>query len=73
MLDDHYFVFKRADLNTALNLAEKRQLRNIGLKVARARIDRGAVPSLPCVVIEADWPEYEATTAALEARLAKGS
>jgi hypothetical protein len=66
-----YLVLKRKDLIAALKLVdlETRAIFDSVLRMTElVRVNRGA-PPLECVVVESDWPEYEPTWAAIEARV----
>lgn len=62
-----YFVLKIKDVQKYLDDEEFYQLRRIcdAVAVGRARDGR---PELVSVVVESDWPEYEAVWAMIEAR-----
>lgn len=60
-----YGVIKFSDANAALTEGEREQLATLMTKVAGHRIEQGKAP-LECVVVESDWPIYEATWAAVE-------
>ena len=59
-----YGVIKFSDANAALTEGEREQLAVLMTKVAGHRIEQGKAP-LECVVVESDWPFYEATWAAV--------
>ena len=67
--EDRYMVFKISDVvehctkTEALHLARLYEIQRVGRK------DAGKV-ELECVVVESDWPEYEPTWKAIEARAA---
>ena len=63
-----YLVLKFKDANEHLSETEKRQLALLAGKVDAGRAEAGKMP-LECVVVESDWPEYEPTWAAIEARM----
>jgi len=63
--EEHYIVFKLADLGNSLKGDEIRQLAR---EYAEQRRLRGK-PPLECVVVESDWPEYEPAWKAIEARV----
>ena len=63
--DDRYIVFKTSDLGNSLKGDE---IRRLAREYAEQRILRGK-PPLECVVVESDWPEYEPTWRAIEARV----
>lgn len=63
--EPRYAVMKLSDANAALSNSERKQLDELMMKVAQFRLEQGKEP-LECVVVEADWPIYEATWDALE-------
>lgn len=63
-----YVVLKSADVMQCLTVSELIALRRIQAKVEEHRAEIGK-PPLECVVVEADWPEYEPTWKAIEARV----
>lgn len=65
--EPRYFVVKLTDARKHLSRAEWDKLRSLGSTVACGRRLAGK-PLLQCVVVEADWPEYEPTWQAIEAR-----
>ena len=67
--EDRYLVLKRKDIEKALNQEERQVLYLLSDKVACHRTFEG-ISFLKCVVIEHDWPEYEPTWKAIEARTA---
>lgn len=64
-----YAVLKSADVMQCLTVSELIELRRIQAKVEEHRAEIGK-PPLDCVVVESDWPEYEPTWKAIEARVA---
>ena len=66
--ENRYLVFKRKDINQYLSDAEQMILSILAAKVSQYRTldDR---PEHSCVVVEEDWPEYEPTWKAIEARM----
>jgi hypothetical protein len=68
-LDDRYFVFKRSDVNECLTREEKKILQRLATRIGMFRAQRGASPSMPCLVVEADWPEFASTQQALLQRV----
>ena len=66
--EDRYVVFKISDVvehftkTEALHLARLYEIQRVGRK------DAGKV-EFECVVVESDWPEYEPTWKAIEARV----
>lgn len=67
-LESRYVVLKVKDVREALSTDELVTLADLFAKIEIARVKRGAKP-LSAVVVEADWPEYEATVAALKLRI----
>lgn len=63
-----YTVLKDRDVHLALNKEERAELEALCLKVDKYRAGVGR-PTLICVVVEADWPEYEPTWDAIEKRV----
>lgn len=63
--EERYIVFKVSDLGNSLKGDEIRQLAG---EYAEQRRLKGK-PPLECVVVESDWPEYEPTWRAIEARV----
>lgn len=63
-----YVVIKWKDAMTGLTPTERRTLKQLCAKCAYGRVLSGK-PKLECVVVESDWPEYEPTWAAIEARM----
>lgn len=63
-----YVVLKSADVMQCLAVSELIELRRIQAKVEEHRAEIGK-PPLDCVVVESDWPEYEPTWNAIEARM----
>ena len=63
-----YVVLKNADIMQCLTVNELIELRYIQARVKEHRTKIGK-PRLDCVVVESDWPEYEPTWRAIEARV----
>lgn len=63
-----YLVMKLKDLDACLTAEEMRILSIIATKCGGYRRAAGK-PDLECVVVESDWPEFEPTLAAIEARM----
>lgn len=63
--EERYIVFKLSDLGNSLKGDE---IRRLAREYAEHRKQRGKEP-LECVVVEKDWPEYEPTWKAIEARV----
>ena len=66
--ETRYVVLKNADIMQCLTIKELIELRHIQARVTEHRMAIGK-PRLDCVVVEADWPEYEPTWKAIEARM----
>ena len=66
--ETRYVVLKNADIMQCLTIKELIELRYIQARVREHRAKLGK-PRLDCVVVEADWPEYEPTWKAIEARM----
>lgn len=68
MREEHYIVFKISDVlehlttTEAIHLARLYEIQRVGRREA-------GKAELECVVVEADWPEYESTWRAIEARV----
>jgi len=65
-----YIVIKLKDAKEFLTPAERARLTMLGEAVANSRRLCGR-RELQCVVVESDWPEYEPTWKAIEARTCK--
>lgn len=63
--EDRYIVFKLSDLGNSLKGDE---IRRLAREYAEQRSLKGK-PPLECIVVESDWPEYEPTWKAIEARV----
>lgn len=63
-----YLVFKIKDISKYLTIEEKEKFLVITSKISKGRAEDGKMP-IDCVVVESDWPEYEPTWAAIEARV----
>ena len=67
MREERYIVFKISDVverlttTEALHLARLYEIQRVGRREA-------GKAELECVVVESDWPEYEPTWRAIEAR-----
>ena len=66
--EDRYIVIKRTDLDKYVPSYSIESLESILQTVLEGRKADGK-PLLECVVVESDWPEYETTWAAIEARV----
>ena len=63
--EERYIVFKLSDLGNSLKGDE---IRRLSREYTEQRRLKGK-PPLNCVVVESDWPEYEPTWRAIEARV----
>lgn len=63
--EERYIVFKLSDLG---NSRKGDEIRKLAREYAEHRKQLGKKP-LVCVVVESDWPEYEPTWKAIEARV----
>ena len=66
--EERYLVFKLSDVAEHFTFGERLQLARLAEVQRVGRKEAGKAP-LDCVVIEADWPEYEPTWRAIEARV----
>ena len=66
-----YVVLKRSEL-WDLTMTQRGQLAEI-IRLHDARREREGKSPLECVVVEVDWPEYEPTWNAIEARVMNGA
>lgn len=66
--EHRYVVIKISDMNAYLDVEEIEQLETICEKIRTIRERAGRKP-MECVVVESDWPEYEPTWKAIEARM----
>jgi hypothetical protein len=67
--EQRYVVLKVSDIKAAaISVAERDVFSTFCEKVAHYRTSYGKKP-LECVVVENDWPEYEPTFRAIEARM----
>lgn len=66
--EDRYLVMKRSDIEKYLPVDRKKLLDFIASNIRDGITFDGKEP-LQCVVVEHDWPEYEQTWAAIEARM----
>ncbi len=65
--ENRYTVFKNSDL-ACLTLFERQVLDNIRTKVSQHRLENGK-GQFNCVVVESDWPEYDAVWEMIEERM----
>ena len=68
MREERYIVFKVSDVEEHFTPGEKQQLARL-VEVQRVGREEAGKPPLGCVVVESDWPEYEPTWKAIEARV----
>ena len=66
--EERYIVFKLSDVEEHFTPGERQQLARLA-EVQRVGRSESGKPQLDCVVVEADWPEYEPTWKAIEARM----
>lgn len=66
--EERYIVFKLSDVEEHFTPGEKQQLARLAEVQRVGREEAGKAP-LECVVVEADWPEYEPTWKAIQARM----
>lgn len=66
--EERYVVFKLSDVEEHFTPSEKQHLERL-VEVQRAGREEAGKPPLECVVVESDWPEYEPTWKAIEARV----
>lgn len=66
--EPRYVVFKIKDIQAYLNIAQIDALQTAGETIAAGRALEGK-PPFNAVVVEQDWPEFEPTWAAIEARM----
>jgi len=66
--ENRYLVIKTKDIEKYLSYKQKQELESIlfQIRLHRAKDERS---ELKCVVVEADWPEYEPTWQAIEDRM----
>lgn len=68
--ESHYIVIKRKDAAKYLDDEDRTTLENIGEVIEKGRYRERKI-AFECVVVESDWPEYEPTWAAIEARMSR--
>lgn len=66
--EERYFVFKISDVVEHLTTAEALHLARL-YEIQRVGRKEAGKAELECVVVESDWPEYEPTWQAIEARV----
>ena len=69
--EERYLVFKLADVEKDFFPSEISQLLRLYETQQNRRKQRGK-PPLECVVVEADWPEYDLVWDMSESRMTKG-
>jgi hypothetical protein len=66
--EPRYIVFKLKDIEKYLSSCDLSILMNMGREIHAGRLADGKAP-FNAVVVEQDWPEFEPTWAAIEARM----
>lgn len=66
--EPRYVVFKIKDIEKYLTETGQESVMVMGRAIARGR-DKDGKPPFNAVVVEQDWPEFEPTWAAIEARV----
>ena len=66
--EQRYFVVKVRDAKRYLDDHQLEKLAEIADTISEGR-EKDSIPDVECVVIESDWPEYEPTWKAIEARM----
>ena len=66
--EERYLVFKLADVEKDFFPSEISQLLRL-YETQQSMRKQSGKPPLECVVVESDWPEYEPTWRAIEARV----
>lgn len=66
--EDRYIVFKISDVVEHLTITERLHLERL-YEIQRVGRREAGKSALECVVVESDWPEYESTWRAIEARV----
>lgn len=66
--EPRYVVFKIKDIHAYLSAAQIEALQTAGETIAAARAVEGK-PPFNAVVVEQDWPEFDPTWEAIEARM----
>lgn len=66
--EERYLIFKLSDVEDHFTPSERQQLARLA-EVQRVGRSESGKPLLECVVVEADWPEYEPTWNAIETRV----
>ena len=68
MREERYIVFKISDVVEHLTATEVLHLERL-YEIQRVGRKEAGKSELECVVVESDWPEYEPTWRAIEARV----
>ena len=66
--EDRYIVFKLSDVERYLTDKDRAHLAMMKMEIDAGR-DCGNKPPFKGLIVEADWPEYEPTWKAIEARV----
>lgn len=66
--EERYIVFKLSEVEEHFTSSEKEQLARL-VEIERVGREESVKKPLECVVVEKDWPEYEPTWKAIEARV----
>ena len=66
--EQRYFVVKVKDAKEYLDARQLEKLAEIADTISEGR-EKDGIPAVDCVVVESDWPEYEPTWKAIEARV----
>jgi hypothetical protein len=66
--EPRYVVFKIKDVFDYLSDEQIAVIEQIGQRIAKGRAEAGKAP-FNAVVVEQDWPEFEPTWSAIEARM----
>jgi len=66
--EQRYFVVKVKDAKEYLDAHQLEKLAEIADTISEGR-EKDGIPAVECVVVESDWPEYEPTWNAIEARM----
>lgn len=64
--ENRYYVLKQSDIENYLNNEEKDYLAEIAQKIQSKRRRDNRNPNMECVIVEKDWPMYEATWKLIE-------
>jgi len=67
-LEERYIILKVTDVERHLHESDRLELKHIGQKIDRARDIEGR-GDFSAIVIEKDWPEYEAVLQLLSKRV----